>query len=203
MKTSGLLFGDCNMRFLELFPNSECSENTKKQVYDLLEQEWPEVIQEERKIWPTEPLSWNPITIILFNEHKNIVGLVIVQSAYCQVDLNIYKVSGIGSMVINKNYRNRGYGRILFKRADQIIKKNKNDFGVFTCDDSLVSFYSIYGWNAYKKAVLIGGTKEDPFNSKEIGKATILKPFSSYAEKNWESISSSEIFIELGYKKLW
>jgi hypothetical protein len=191
------------MRFMELFPNSKCSENTKKQVYDLLEQEWPEVIQEEQKEWPTEPLSWNPITIIQFNEHNIIVGLVIVQSAYCQINRNIYKVSGIGSMVISKRYRKRGYGRILFKKADQIIKRNKNDFGIFTCDDCLVSFYSIYGWNAYKQAVLIGGTKEDPFNSMEIGKSTILKPFSSHAKENWKSISSSEIFIELGYKKLW
>jgi aminoglycoside 2'-N-acetyltransferase I len=191
------------MRIIELQPNTECPDSYREQVHRLLFQEWPNAVENSHASWPTEPLNWNPVTILFINKLRNVVGLVIVQSTNYKEREIIYKVSGIGSMIISKEIRGIGYGKKLFRRADKVIGRNGNDFGVFTCDEKLVPFYTAYGWKSYEKVELIGGTKETPFSSWDAKKVTMLKAYSKRAKKEWEKIASSKIFLELGQGKLW
>lgn len=187
---------------LRKYAQANCPEAIRSQIIQLMRSEWPATFRANAPEWPSEAAELDPVSFVL-----SISDLVVCHAAVVRKSIvhggKQYLAFGICAMVTAAKFRRRGFGRLAFEAATKYMEQERADIGVFTCDAALRKFYECNGWSVSTKAPLVGGTKEKPFRSDELGKITLMKLFSDRAKAARKDIASVPIQIELGEGKLW
>jgi GNAT superfamily N-acetyltransferase len=110
----------------------------------------------------------------------------------------------LATVVTDQAHRRAGYGRQLVSAAKTLIARSGADLGLFSCDRPLQPFYESAGWTVLPGAVLVGGTREDPFPSDQFDKLVLGAFFSELAIGNAEQFQHCRIELYPGsIDKLW
>lgn len=184
------------------FPQKECPSYLRVQIISLMKQEWPQAFEGEEDLnWPDSP-DTNPTSFLLVDNEK-VISHVAVPFKLIEHKGQMYKAYGLSEVMTDPSYRNRGFGLRLLKEARLFIEKNHPDISIFTCKPSLVPFYTQGGWEHANHTCLVGGTRNQPFRSDELGLATMIRFISDKAQKNRLTFEGTDVYLELGERKLW
>ncbi|TFG64828.1 MAG: hypothetical protein E4H36_01880 [Spirochaetales bacterium] len=173
----------------------------------MVQAEWPPIsssgeVSFRDTEWPLCRPADGLVSVALLEQ-----GLVLSHAAVPRADAVIHHkkltACGISCMITRMGYRDRGYGAMVFKAAGKFMETSGADLGIFTCDQALRHFYERAGWHAALDIYLVGGTKEKPFSSAEMGKLTLLRFFTDRAEEARADFTAGPMFLELGEGKLW
>ena len=185
------------------FHQEDCPTYIKKQIISLMRQEWPQAFgdNEEDIHWP-DSLETKP-TSLVFVENNIVISHVAIPWKYISHEGQKYKAFGLSEVMTNPHFRQQGFGLRLIKEAYSFIEKNNPDISIFTCEPVLVHFYSKAGGEHYQNINLIGGTRNKPFRSDSLGLCTMINLFSTRAQNNLLSFEATDVYLELGERKLW
>ena len=179
------------------YPEAEVPEPLRRQVLRLRAQAWPPDGEDFH-----DP-ALRPLSMLLVSEGvlRSALDVLSTTIVHCG---STYAVSGLSTVVTDRAYRGAGYGRQLVTAAKSLIANTGADLGLFTCDRPLQSFYESAGWTTLADAVLIGGTRQDPFPSDQFDKVTMAAFFSELAIGNAGQFEHSRIELYPGdIDKLW
>lgn len=185
------------------FHQEDCPSYIKKQIISLMRLEWPQAFgdKDEDIHWPDSPET-QP-TSLVFVENNFVISHAAIPWKYISHEGQQYKAFGLSEVMTSPCYRKQGYGLRLIKEAYSFIEKNNPDISTFTCEPALVHFYSQGGWEYKQNINLIGGIRNKPFRSDSLGLCTMINLFSATAKNNLLSLEETDIYLELGERKLW
>lgn len=185
------------------FAQEACPASIREQIIDLMRREWPEAFgdADEAVQWPDLPET-SPTSLVLI-EGGIVISHVAVPWKQIEHAGQTYRAFGLSEVMTAPAYRGKGYGLKLVKEALSFIEEQSPDIGVFTCDAPLIRFYAQGGWEHMQGTCLVGGTREKPFRSDTLGKATMMRFFSSKAQHSRSAFEGADVFLDLGERKLW
>ncbi|MGG0276599.1 GNAT family N-acetyltransferase [Bacillus rhizoplanae] len=185
------------------FSQEDCPVYLKEQIIFLMRNEWPRAFegQNEDIRWPDCPET-QPTSLVLV-ENDVVISHIAIPCKHIKHRGQTYKTFGLSEVMTNPSYRNQGFGVRLVKEAVSFIEKTDPDIGIFTCEPSLVDFYTQGGWEQAKRTYLIGGTRNKPFRSDSLGLCTMIRYFSDQAQQNRVAFEEADVYLELGEGKLW
>ena len=166
-----------------------------------------QVLRLRAQVWPPDgddlhDPALRPLSMLLVEDGAVRSALDVLSTTIVHRG-STYAVSGLSTVVTDQAYRGAGYGRRLVSAAKLQIADSGADLGLFTCDRPLQSFYESAGWTTLD-AVLIGGTREDPFPSDQFDKVTMAAFFSELGKANAVQFEHSRIELYPGdIDKLW
>ncbi len=102
---------------------------------------WPFPLESQVK-WINENLDDADLHVILKDGYSDVAYLNLVQSTFIVNDTE-YMAYGIGNVCSRE--KGKGYGGELMNQVNAYLVKNRHA-GLLFCKDTLVSFYSRYGW---------------------------------------------------------
>lgn len=179
------------------YPEAEVPEPLRQQVLRLRAQAWPPDGDDFHDP-ALEPLSMLLVSDGELRSALDVLSTTIVHRG------TTYAVSGLSTVVTDQAVRGTGYGRRLVAAAKTLIAGSGTDLGLFTCDRPLQSFYESAGWTTLIDAVLVGGTREQPFPSDQFDKVTMAAFFSELAKDNAAEFEHCRIELYPGnIDKLW
>lgn len=187
---------------VEAYRQADCPEPLRVQVLRLMKLEWPSTFRPGRPEWPSEPAELDPVSIVLLVDGEAMSHAAVLR-AQIEHAGGHWLAFGVAAMVTAPASRGKGFGARVFEEATEYMRKEGADIGVFTCDEPLRRFYERGGWIVSRGSPLVGGTREKPFRSEDLGKVTMVRLFSPRAQANRTAITSSPIRIDLGEGKLW
>jgi len=185
------------------FLQEDCPTYLKDQIISLMKNEWPQAFEgkNEDEQWEICPET-KPVSLVLLDDNTVISHVAIPHKNIKHIG-QIYKAFGLSEVITNPSYRKQGYGLKLIKEAYKFIEEKDPDLSLFTCQPSLVTFYSQGGWEYSKNTNLIGGTLDQPFRSDTLGLSTMIRLFSDKAKENHFEFKETDVYLELGERKLW
>lgn len=185
------------------FKQADCPSYLKEQIISLMRQEWPQAFEDkdEDTIWPDNPET-QPTSFVLI-ENNIVISHLAVPWKHIKHEGQTYKAFGLSEVITHPTYRGQGFSLRLIKAAFKYIEKNSPDISIFTCEPALVSLYTKGCWNHKQNINLIGGTHNQPFRSDSLGLSTMIYLFSDRAKNNRFSFEETDIYLELGERKLW
>ncbi len=185
------------------FLQEDCPTPLREQILVLLQREWPQVFEEVNGPipWPENP-DTQPTSFVLVKDDI-VICHVALQWKYIQHAQQTYKVFGLSEVMTHPAYRHQGFGLQLVREASAFIENNEPDIGIFTCQPSLVAFYTQAGWEHMPNTNLIGGTRNKPFRSDSLGLSTMIRFFSEKAQQNRLAFENTDVYLELGENMLW
>lgn len=179
------------------YPEAEVPEPLRQQVLRLRAQAWPPDGDDFH-----DP-ALQPLSMLLVSDGELRSALDVLSTTIVHRGVT-YAVSGLSTVVTDQAVRGAGYGRRLVAAAKTVMAGNGTDLGLFTCDRPLQSFYESAGWTTLTDAVLIGGTREQPFPSDQFDKVTMAAFFSELAVGNAAEFEHCRIELYPGnIDKLW
>lgn len=93
------------------------------------------------------------------------------------------------------------------RAANAAIHSSGADLAIFTCDPALCDFYVQGGWSVMADSYLVGGTREQPVLSSDLGtggKVVMLDAISALAEEHLADFAAARIELYPGpIDKLW
>lgn len=188
------------------FPEAATPADLRVQVREIQEQAWP---SESRPDVPVDTLTHDPalrpLSLLLVDEGTVLAALDILFQEIVHAGQR-FSAGGLSTVVTSKQARGRGYGRQLVAAARERMIAQGLDLGLFTCDRPLQAFYESAGWRVLPGAVLIGGTRQAPFPSDQLGfdKVTMSDFFSAAGRQAQASFHHSRIELYPGeIDKLW
>src|SRR6185503_18621548 len=140
------------------YPEAEVPEPLRRQVLRLRAQAWPPDGDDFH-----DP-ALRPLSMLLVSDGALRCALDVLSTTIVHRG-STYAASGLSTVVTDQAYRGAGHGRQLVMAAKALIAGSGADLGLFTCDRPLRRFYESAGWTTLAGAVLVGGTREDPFPS--------------------------------------
>ncbi|WHY64443.1 GNAT family N-acetyltransferase [Neobacillus sp. SuZ13] len=185
------------------FQQGDCPSYIKKQIISLMRQEWPQAFgdNDEEIHWP-DSIETQP-TSLVFVENNIVINHVAIPWKYISHKGQKYKAFGLSEVITNSSFRKQGFGLRLIKEAYSLIEKNNPDISLFTCEPALVHLYTKGGWEHKQNINLIGGTRNQPFRSDSLGLCTMIKLFSAKAQIKLLTFEETDVYLELGERKLW
>jgi len=186
---------------LSQYPQTDYSEDLRKQIIALQSTAWPPTLGDEDKPWPGNPEIHISSFVLVDNDiavsHVAIMGKNITHKDHT------YKAFGLGEVVTHPSCQKRGFGLQLINMAGTFIENNEPDISIFTCKPSLIYFYAKGGWEYMKNTCLVGGTHDNPFRSDSLGLATMMHFYSDKAKEHRQDFENSDVYLELREKQLW
>ncbi|OMI00045.1 GNAT family N-acetyltransferase [Bradyrhizobium brasilense] len=114
---------------------------------------------------------------------------------HCRQEFNI---AGLSYVATDPDHQHRGLGSQTVRAATAWIERSGVDFGVFTCDPPLVSFYEqAGGWAIVPDAVLIGSHDAGALRSDVLRKVVLMRLFSAKARGAALVLKRSTINLDL------
>jgi len=172
------------------------------QIIELLSTAWPllpgATISDE--VWPEPDL--HRTSFVLIDLDKPICQVSIFEKEINHKD-NIYRAFGIGEVVTHPEYKKRGLGTKLMTEAATYIQTCSPDIVLFTCATGLIGFYESAGWQYMKTACIVGGTRENPFRSDELGLVSMMGFYSGFALNHQSDFENADVYLDLSERKLW
>lgn len=185
------------------FKQANCPSYIKEQIISLMRQEWPQAFEDSDvdTLWPDSPET-QP-TSFVFVENDIVISHLGIPWKHIKHKGQTYKAYGLSEVLTNPLYRRQGFSLRLIKAAFSYIEKNNPDISIFTCEPALVSLYTKGGWTNKQNINLIGGTQNKPFRSDSLGLSTMIYLFSDKAKNSLLSFEETDIYLDLGERKLW
>ncbi|OPA73733.1 GNAT family N-acetyltransferase [Paenibacillus selenitireducens] len=183
------------------FQQQDCPAMYRNQILTLMQQEWPHAFENQQICWP-EVEATHPISLVLIEDHT-VISHVGVPSTNIQHQGLSYKAFGLSEVMTHPSYRRQGLGMRLLREAMVLIRQHEPDISIFTCSPALQPFYMQGGWTPMMKTCLVGGTREKPFRSDALGIITMMQFFSEKAQASRHLFEETDVYIELGERKLW
>lgn len=89
------------------------------------------------------------------------------------------------------------------RRARLLHRGQSADLSLFTCAPERAALYGRAGWEPIPGACLVGGTREAPFRSGDLGLVTLGMFLSPRAREHAADFAHADIVLELGRGQLW
>ena len=89
------------------------------------------------------------------------------------------------------------------RRARLLHRGQGADLSLFTCAPERAALYGRAGWEPLPGACLVGGTREAPFRSGDLGLVTLGMFLSPRAREHAADFAHADIVLELGRGQLW
>ena len=89
------------------------------------------------------------------------------------------------------------------RRARLLHRGQSADLSLFTCVPERAALYGRAGWEPIPGACLVGGTREAPFRSGDLGLVTLGMFLSPRARERAADFAHADIVLELGRGQLW
>lgn len=89
------------------------------------------------------------------------------------------------------------------RRARLLHRAQGADLSLFTCAPERAALYGRAGWEPIPGACLVGGTREAPFRSGDLGLVTLGMFLSPRARERAADFAHADIVLELGRGQLW
>ena len=89
------------------------------------------------------------------------------------------------------------------RRARLLHRGQGADLSLFTCAPERAALYGRAGWEPIPGACLVGGTREAPFRSGDLGLVTLGMFLSPRAREHAADFAHADIVLELGRGQLW
>lgn len=89
------------------------------------------------------------------------------------------------------------------RRARLLHRGQGADLSLFTCAPERAALYGRVGWEPIPGACLVGGTREAPFRSGDLGLVTLGMFLSPRARERAADFAHADIVLELGRGQLW
>lgn len=109
-----------------------------------------------------------------------------------------FNIAGLSCVATHPDYRSRGLGFHTVATATQWIEKQEDiDFGIFTCDPTLASFYNRAGaWRIAPDVVLIGNSDKDALSSESLDVVVLMRLFTSKSREQEEIFRHTTINLD-------
>lgn len=177
---------------------NHASDTLKREITALLDQVWPEdspILGEE--IRETHDKVFNARSFYTYIDGKLISYAGVVHKTI-QHDGQTYNIVGLSCVATDPKYQGRGVGARTVAAATQWIEKQKDiDFGIFTCQPPLASFYHRSGsWLVVPNVILIGNRKKDALSSESLDVVVLMRLFSEKAKALESTLKYSTINLE-------
>ena len=183
------------------WPQAEVPPGVRAQIIDLQEQAWPSDGGGARGVFHDPGLL--PLSVVLAIDGLVVAALDILSKPLEHTGRR-YAASGLSTVVTDQEKRRRGYGTQLAAAALRLIAASGADVGIFTCDPPLQAFYEGAGWQLLPGAVLVGGSRDEPFPSDQLGKVVLARFFSEQALAGAETFTQARIELYPGnICRLW
>lgn len=113
-------------------------------------------------------------------------------------DGQTYNIAGLSCVATAPKYQGQGLGLRTVAAATQWIEKQRDiDFGIFTCNPSLASFYNRAGaWPVAPDVMLIGNRNEGALSSKLLDVVVLMRLFSEKAKAYESTLGHTTINLD-------
>lgn len=215
-------FGICEKTIPARDKRSSICRNSMRCIRERYHMEWIQYRKEENdkaiedKILALEETAWPRNTDEIFPSAPDtyVTSFVLLDAdmAVCHVGIRKkvlihreveYMAYGLSEVVTHPDYRCRGLGTQMLRRAADFILSEKPDISIFTCAPKHTAFYANAGWQTARNASLVGGTKEAPFRSDSLRLVTMIRWISDKGIAHRKDFENTDIVLELGEKQLW
>ena len=186
---------------LRTYPDDTLPPDLDARVLALLQSEYPALFVAGVPRSLNDPRT-NPTLMVLL-DGEEVVSYLAIPSTTIRQAGTAYKAYGLSSVITNPSYRRQGYGHRIVTAARDFIAASDADIGVFTCDPPLAGFYARCGWTLMEGTWLVGGTREKPFPSNDLGKCTFMEFFSEKARAHRADFEGVPIYLDLREGDLW
>ncbi|MEU9484659.1 GNAT family N-acetyltransferase [Streptomyces decoyicus] len=186
------------------FPEADVPPDLQTQVSELRDEAWPPDSSSAPGTFAHDP-ALQPVSMLLVDGTTVLAALDILSKQLVH-DGERFRAAGLSTVVTRGTARGQGHGRRLVTAAREAMAAMNLDFGLFTCDRPLRSFYESAGWQHLPGAVLVGGTPLAPFPSDRpnFDKVTMGDFFSSRGRRHRSSFPHSRIELYPGeIDRLW
>ena len=169
---------------LFIFKTKNLSTLTKRKIINLKKKYYKFSLKSQKK-WFKKNVNENDIHIVLMVD-KNMIGYNLLREKKCLIESNKKKILNtifiFDTLIIDKNFRNKGFSKIIMKKSNGIINAKKK-LSILVCFKNLIIFYKQFGWKILtKKKLKYNHLKKNKFsmfygknlNLTNIKKITIL-----------------------------
>ncbi|MDH6578958.1 GNAT family N-acetyltransferase [Kitasatospora sp. MAP5-34] len=187
---------------VQRYPEAAVPPELRSQVWALQEQAWP---SGDPDPGVSRDPALEPESLLLVDGGRVVAALDLLSKQLDHAGRS-YRARGLSTVVTDRAYQGRGYGRQLVAAALQEVRRSGADLGLFTCDRPLQRFYESAGWQLLPGTVLIGGTAADPFPSDRPGfdKVTMTFLCTPRAQAARQSFEHARIALHPGVlDRLW
>lgn len=127
---------------VQLIKHADISEKQINEICNLKAIRWDYSLEQHRQ-WILQNINVNDYHIIITENETPVAynNLVEISAIVNSVEL---KFMGLGNVCTSET--GRGYGNILMKNTNDILKKNHWK-GLLLCKNNLVSYYERFGWS--------------------------------------------------------
>ena len=85
---------------------------------------------------------------------KNMIGYNLLREKKCLIESNKKKILNtifiFDTLIIDKNFRNKGFSKIIMKKSNGIINAKKK-LSILVCFKNLIIFYKQFNWKILTK----------------------------------------------------
>ena len=178
-------------RTVGIWPEREVPAELRHQVLAIRDDTWPDLGDKHH-----DP-ALDPVTMLLL-EGDVVVAALDVLSKPIEHAGETFAASGLSTVITATDRRRRGHGAELVRAARAKIENEGADLGIFTCDTPLRGFYERCGWEVIPGAVLVGGTREDPFPSDRFDKVVLASFFTDHGRRHASTFQGARIELYPG-----
>jgi aminoglycoside 2'-N-acetyltransferase I len=137
----------------------------RRQVRAMQEEAWPSTDpRDAAALDPWHDPELRPTSVLLVDGDVVLSALDLL-FADIEHSGRSWSAVGLSAVVTARAHQGNGHARVLVTWVRDSLPDMRVDLGLFTCDRSLVGFYSGCGWEVLPGTVLVGGTPDQPFAS--------------------------------------
>lgn len=133
----------------------ELSERDFRSIIAIKQQHWDYSIDSQIK-WFRKNIFDNDFHIII-KQGERIIAYLNLVNVNVFIDEKEYLALGVGNVCVDKEYKGLGWGLILIRIVNSLIKRQKR-FGLLLCKDNLIGFYSKGDWKLFNVSKVRIGT---------------------------------------------
>ncbi len=173
------------------------------EAWDLKQQAWPDPGETGH-----DPMLF-PVPVLVLEadasgEGEHVAASLDILTKTIEHAGQTYLASGLSAVVTDQARRGDGLGTALVTHARDHIRATAADLTLFSCDSSLISFYTRCGFEVVPGTVLIGGTPTDPLRTDDLGKTVLADFISPLAIARADDFVDTQIALYPGLiDKLW
>ena len=132
----------------------------------------------------------------LVDDHR-IVSYAAVVHKFIQHDRENFSIAGLSCVATDPDYRHHGRGMCVVGAATNYIEQSNADFGIFTCDPELESFYGRAGrWMTMPTVRLIGSHDNAALSSASLHKIVLMRFFSEKARLATKRFENTTVSLD-------
>ena len=129
------------------FKTKNLSSSTKNKILTLKKKHYKFSLSSQKK-WFKKNVNDNDIHIILTID-KKVIGYNLLRENKCMIESGKKKILNtifiFDTLIINKNFRNKGFSKIIMKKSNGIINTKKK-LSILVCFKNLATFYKQFHW---------------------------------------------------------